>query len=670
MVMRYGGRCLERVWLALGETISVDIRSLAFARIVLGALLAITFVNFALYAPQLMSDSGVFPREMSLEVTRWREFSFLLANGSAEFQRLVLIGSSIFAFLFACNIIPRTSLFVCWVMFYSVTFRSTEYNFGLCPAMLGVLFWGLFAPWHRAPSWPIISMRDRSAADIRVRSWALVGMFLTCAAVSYGAGLAKFKNFGAWFVNYQALELDLVYYTNVNPITRVLGSIPYFFQLASPLVVLVELGAPLLLLIPVYRSALVTLALTMATVVYVGIALSIHVGIFPLIPLVGFYLLIRGGFWEWCARRTSLRGLSYLARYMATAASLAGRQANKIAKAIVGCLGVALVGCFALKAIDDQTGKVIPAAVIEVADNISRPVFDLFQVRTNWGWIYGGALRNRFLVVRLQGEGSAYLVNTTSVDYQGVLYNYFMNYANSILRGKDDPRRLYHYARFMCGGGLTSTGLTSYREAVRSIELFEVPDPENKLKKLSADDQPQLQAIIKGLAPFFSFACTSGNTVWDRGGDIKHTTGVPRPGSAVDLPILGWSQDYGALRLDRAVDGAPISIRGRIFQRGFGTHANSRIRLRTAGMKRFTAFVGIDDEKGFSRYASVVARVEGDGRELYRSPVLSTAMPEILIDLDISGVSELVLISDDAAQGLGTNTNCDDHVSWADPIIE
>jgi endo-alpha-N-acetylgalactosaminidase len=87
-------------------------------------------------------------------------------------------------------------------------------------------------------------------------------------------------------------------------------------------------------------------------------------------------------------------------------------------------------------------------------------------------------------------------------------------------------------------------------------------------------------------------------------------------------------------------------------------------------MKRFTAFVGIDDEKGFSRYASVVARVEGDGRELYRSPVLSTAMPEILIDLDISGVSELVLISDDAAQGLGTNTNCDDHVSWADPIIE
>ena len=653
---------------ALRNVFLIDVRSLACVRIVLGALLAMTFVNFAIYAPLLMSDSGVFPREMSLNATRSQEFSLFMGNGSVLFQYCLLTLGTIAALLFIVSIWPRTALFVCWVIFYSVTFRSTEYNFGLCPAMLGVLFWGLFAPWDSAPRSPFIAEQSLESGKTRILHWSLCGMFLSCAAVSCGAGLAKFKNYSAWFSDYSALRLDLSYYANVNPVTQLLAGIPYFVQIASPLVVLVELGAPLAMLVPVFRRAIVSAALVMTTMVYVGIAVSIHVGIFPLIPLIGFYLMIGSRFWEWCAARWVVRATGRIIGKVQILCAAAWSTLRRGGEVLLRCIGTVLIVCFAILALQHQTGGVVPAGIERAAERISAPIFSFFQVRTQWDWIYGGGIRNRFLIARARTSAGVLLVNMTSVHYRGVLYNYFMNYSNSILRGKDDPQRLLQYARFVCSRGFHSTGITRAEAVVQSLQLFDVPDSENALGKLSAVDQDALQDAIGGSAPFFSFDCGQVSSAVTRA-KIEDFNEV-RPGSAVDLPLLGWTQEYGALRLDRAVDGAPISIRGRIFQRGFGTHANSKIRLVTKGMKRFRAFVGVDDEKGKSPYSSVIVRIEGDGRELYRSPMLSTSHAALAVDIDIAGVSQLTLISDDAGQGLNENKNCDDHVSWGDPVVE
>lgn len=659
---------IARVLRALQNVFLFDVRSLACVRIVLGGLLAITFINFALYAPLLMSDSGVFPREMSLNATRSREFSLFLGNGTTLFQYCLLAIGTTAAVFFILSWATRISLFLCWAVFYSVTFRSTEYNFGLCPAMLGVLFWGLCAPWNRAPRSPFCAEQTLVGGKTRIFHWSLCGMFLSCGAVSYGAGLAKFKNYNAWFRDYSALRLDLSYYTNVNPVTQLLAGIPYFVEIASPVVVLVELGAPLALLVPVFRRVIVPIALLLATIVYVGIAVSIHVGIFPIIPLVGFYLMIGGRFWEWCAARGLVRSLTIVREKIAAWRVVPLRWLRYGGETMLRCVGLVLVVCFTVLAVQHQTAGILPTGVERVAERISAPVFSFFQVRTQWDWIYGGGIRNRFLIARALTPTGPLLINMTSVHYRGVLYNYFMNYSNSILRGKDDPQRLLQYARFVCSHGFGSTGITSSQEVVQSLQLFDIPDSENALAKLSAVDQNALQNAIGSSAPFFSFDCGQVSSAVTRT-KLEDFNEV-RPGSAVDLPLLGWTQEYGALRLDRAVDGAPISIRGRIFERGFGTHANSKIRLVTKGMKRFRAFVGVDDEKGKSPYSSVIIRIEGDGRELYRSPILSTSHASLAVNVDITGVSQLTLISDDADQGLNDNKNCDDHVSWGDPVVE
>jgi len=92
--------------------------------------------------------------------------------------------------------------------------------------------------------------------------------------------------------------------------------------------------------------------------------------------------------------------------------------------------------------------------------------------------------------------------------------------------------------------------------------------------------------------------------------------------------------------------------------------------LSSKGLTRFRAFVGIDDEREGSRYASARVRIEGDGRELFRSSVFSARQPPVRVDVDISGISVLVLVTEDADEGLGRIKNYDDHVSWADPEVE
>jgi beta-galactosidase len=87
-------------------------------------------------------------------------------------------------------------------------------------------------------------------------------------------------------------------------------------------------------------------------------------------------------------------------------------------------------------------------------------------------------------------------------------------------------------------------------------------------------------------------------------------------------------------------------------------------------LKRFTAQVGLDDEKRESPHGSVIVRVLGDGRELYVSPVITIQGGPIVVEVDISGVQELLLVTEDAKTGLDSNHVCDDHVSWADPRVE
>ena len=74
--------------------------------------------------------------------------------------------------------------------------------------------------------------------------------------------------------------------------------------------------------------------------------------------------------------------------------------------------------------------------------------------------------------------------------------------------------------------------------------------------------------------------------------------------------------------------------------------------------RRFQASVGVDDAAGGP--GTVVFHVVGDGKELWTSGVMKPNEKAKTIDLDLRGVKRLLLLVDDAGDGINF-----DHADWA-----
>jgi len=130
------------------------------------------------------------------------------------------------------------------------------------------------------------------------------------------------------------------------------------------------------------------------------------------------------------------------------------------------------------------------------------------------------------------------------------------------------------------------------------------------------------------------------------------------------LNLSNATAGWGTVRPDKGISGGPISIAGKRFDRGFGTHAPGKLRIQLGGgAERFRAVVGVNDSAKES--GSVEFIVSGDNRELWRSGVLRAGQQGKPVDLDLSGVQILTLGVTDAGDGTRH-----DHASWADARIE
>ena len=97
-------------------------------------------------------------------------------------------------------------------------------------------------------------------------------------------------------------------------------------------------------------------------------------------------------------------------------------------------------------------------------------------------------------------------------------------------------------------------------------------------------------------------------------------------------------------RKNENAHGEPMDIGGFIYHGGIGVHALSRITYKIDGkFRRFLADVGIDGR--LEKDGSVVFRVFGDGKEIYKSPLVTGRISGggIPIDISVEGVQELTL---------------------------
>jgi alpha-galactosidase len=132
-----------------------------------------------------------------------------------------------------------------------------------------------------------------------------------------------------------------------------------------------------------------------------------------------------------------------------------------------------------------------------------------------------------------------------------------------------------------------------------------------------------------------------------------------------DLDVSQASQGWGDPHKNESVEGHTLSLGGKTFARGFGTHADSVLYVRLGGnAKSFSATVGLDDEVK-AHPAGVEFLVYGDGKILWRSGEIRAGDAPKSFSVDLTGVKMLLLTVGDTGQGIAFT-----HVDWADAQFE
>ena len=133
--------------------------------------------------------------------------------------------------------------------------------------------------------------------------------------------------------------------------------------------------------------------------------------------------------------------------------------------------------------------------------------------------------------------------------------------------------------------------------------------------------------------------------------------------SSLDITLAANHSGWPA-RANLSTSGKPITLAGTTFANGLGSHTRFRLLIDCHGTaSRFTSRVGVNDAAN-KQYASVIFRVEGDGKKLFMSPMMRPGDAPQVIDLDLTGVKRLVLL---AWNGEGGG-QADDHAVKADKL--
>ena len=136
------------------------------------------------------------------------------------------------------------------------------------------------------------------------------------------------------------------------------------------------------------------------------------------------------------------------------------------------------------------------------------------------------------------------------------------------------------------------------------------------------------------------------------------------------LSDLDWTEatsEWSTVTRDTYIGSSdPMTLNGVRYAKGLGTAGNSRISYDVSGKcTRFTATIGIDDAADFTTDGGTSHFfVQVDGKQVYESGLITRETVKS-IDLDITGVHTLSLVTDNAGDGFDHDAN-----DWADARIQ
>jgi hypothetical protein len=265
-----------------GRLIEVDLRSLALARISLGAILFFDLCSRALDLTSHYSDEGLFSRSLVSGIPRiWTLISPHLWSGSVQYELCLLLIQLALALLLISGFLCRWATFLSWFLLASLQFRNPLVAQGGDRLLLLLLFWGNFLPWGKCFT---VHNRVKNENHYQFRSWATVAVYAQFISIYLFAAWWKLKS-PTWFVDGSAVQFVFRDPVFGNPFSAMLSNFPTLCRILSRSVVILEGSIPILFLSPWQPTRLRCFGLCGLGMMHLGMLASLHVGLFPFVSL-------------------------------------------------------------------------------------------------------------------------------------------------------------------------------------------------------------------------------------------------------------------------------------------------------------------------------------------------------------------------------------------------
>ena len=129
--------------------------------------------------------------------------------------------------------------------------------------------------------------------------------------------------------------------------------------------------------------------------------------------------------------------------------------------------------------------------------------------------------------------------------------------------------------------------------------------------------------------------------------------------SQSDFTIISAKQSYGQLQMNKTVEGKPILVGGKTYDKGWGTHAESEIFFKISkDAKVFSGACGYPDS---AVGAEIKCSIWLGSLKVWESPTLNTQRPLDRFRFDLNGNKQLTFKIDSGPKGINAA-----HAVWVD----
>lgn len=277
---------------------SLDLRSLALFRILLGGLIISDLILRALYLKDHYSDLGILPRGILIDrfLNTWT-FSLHLINGQVYFQAFLFLLAGIIAVLLMLGYKTRLMTFLSWFLLVSLQNRNYMVLQGGDTVFRVLLFWSMFLPLGARYSIDYaLSTNKDNFKNNNYFSMGSVALTIQIAIIYIFNSLTKTHNF--WTKDYTALWYALQIDQMVLPVGKILRQFPALCKILTFSTLYIEFYLPFLLFVTFFKDKIRLFLILFFFTFHIGISMTLNVGLFSFICMAAWCAFLPALFWN------------------------------------------------------------------------------------------------------------------------------------------------------------------------------------------------------------------------------------------------------------------------------------------------------------------------------------------------------------------------------------